>query len=98
MLWLIDLPPPDTRTRSCTASDSRVEQDRASTALSERGTAGRHPESPEPQSAASTSYLEKTGRKLHHFYVAITHIHLKLLYFHTNFLLKVYIILRQYED
>lgn len=63
MLGLIDAPPPDTRTRGCTATGSRVGQDRASTAPSGTSRAGRRPERPEPPSAAATSYLQERHRK-----------------------------------
>lgn len=59
MLWFINVPPPDTRTRGCTASGSRVGPGRASTAPSEWGRAGRRPERPEPPISAATSFLDK---------------------------------------
>ena len=58
MKWFIDKPPPDTQTRGRTASGSRVEQGRASTAQSEKDTAGLRPARPEPPSAGAASYLE----------------------------------------
>lgn len=76
MLGLINAPPPDTRTRGCTATGSRVGQDRASTAPSGPSRAGRRPERPEPPPAAATSYLQERHRKWHHqcvFFVLFSH-------------------------
>ena len=65
-MGVIDIPPPDTRTRGCTASGSRAGPGRASTAPSERSRAGRRPERPGPPSAAATSSLQETHRKSQH--------------------------------
>lgn len=58
-----DKPPHGTRTRSRTASGSRVGRDKASTAPSEAGRAGRRPGRPGPPSAGATSFLEGGDRK-----------------------------------
>lgn len=65
----IDIPLPDTQTRGCTASGSRVGQDRVSTAPSEKGTVGRRPEKPEPPTAVATSYLESKKKKKGQIYL-----------------------------